>query len=103
MSLTRLIINSDLSAAGFKSVCDLAPLQLPAANNFVDYLSGLTGGNYMGLLSFKVGAVQAAGLPLHTQCYPGLRHGDLTYLRYGTGHQAPWPSSRDAYTQPRPV
>jgi hypothetical protein len=62
MSLQRLIINSDLSAVGFKSVCDLSPLQLPAANNFADYIAGLCGGNYMALLSFQVGAVQAAGL-----------------------------------------
>lgn len=59
MSLQRLIINSDLSADGFKSVCDLSPLQLPAANNFLDYIGGLCGGNYMALLSFNVGAVQA--------------------------------------------
>lgn len=61
MSLQRLVINSDLSAVGFKSVCDLAPLQLPAMNNFIDYLSGVSGGNYMGLFSFQVGAVQATG------------------------------------------
>jgi len=61
MSLQRLIINSDLSAAGFKSVCDLAPGQLPALNNFIAYLAGVSGGNYMGLLSFQVGAVEAAG------------------------------------------
>lgn len=61
MSLQRLIINSDLSAAGFSSVCDLSPLQLPAANNFLDYIGGLCGGNYMALLSFAVGAVQASG------------------------------------------
>lgn len=60
MSLQRLIINSDLSAVGFKSVCDLSPLQLPAANNFLDYIGGLCGGNYMALLDFAVGAVQAS-------------------------------------------
>ena len=59
MSLQRLIINSDLSAAGFGSVCDLSPGQLPAANNFLNYIAGLTGGDYMALLSFNVGAVQA--------------------------------------------
>lgn len=61
MSLQRLIINSDLSAVGFKSVCDLSPGQLPAAENFANYIAGLMGGNYMALLSFAVGAVQAAG------------------------------------------
>lgn len=60
-SLQRLVITSDLTAAGFKSVCDLAPLQLPAANNFIDYLGGVCGGNYMAKLEFKVGAVQATG------------------------------------------
>lgn len=62
MSLQRLIINTgDLSVDGFKSVCDLSPGQLPAANNFVDYISALTGGNQMALLSFNVGAVQSVG------------------------------------------
>lgn len=59
MSLQRLIINSDLTALGFKSVCDLTPGQLVAANNFENYIAGLTGGNYMALLSFAIGAVQA--------------------------------------------
>lgn len=61
MSLQRLIINSDLSAVGFKSVCDLSMGGLDATNNFLDYIGGLTGGNYMALLSFAVGAVQASG------------------------------------------
>lgn len=61
MSLVRLILNSDLSADGFKSVCDLSPGQLPALNNFIDYCGGLSGGNYMGLMEFDVGAVQASG------------------------------------------
>lgn len=61
MSLQTLVINSDLSAAGFSSVCDLSPLQLPAANNFQNYISGLCGGNYMALLSFNVGVVAASG------------------------------------------
>lgn len=59
MSLVRLIIDSDLSADGFKSVCPLAMGGLDAANSFVDYVSALTGGNQMADLSFKVGAVQA--------------------------------------------
>lgn len=61
MSLQRLIINSDLSVAGFKSVCDLSMGGLDAANNFADYWGGLLGGNYLALLSFAVGAVQASG------------------------------------------
>lgn len=61
-SLQRLVITSDLTAAGFKSVCDLAPLQLPAANNFLDYIGGLCGGNYMAKLDFNVGIVAASGI-----------------------------------------
>ncbi len=61
MSLQRLIINSDLSAVGFKSVCDLSMGGLDAANHFMDYIGGLTGGNFMALLSFAVGAIQASG------------------------------------------
>jgi hypothetical protein len=61
MSLQRLIINSDLSAVGFKSVCDLSMGGNDALNNFADYIGGLLGGNYMALLSFAVGAVQASG------------------------------------------
>lgn len=60
-SLTRIVVTSDLTAAGFKSVCDLAPGQLPALNNLVDYLGGVAGGNYMASLACKVGAVQAYG------------------------------------------
>lgn len=59
MSFQRLIITTDLTADGFKSVCDLSPLQLPAANNFENYIAALTGGNQMAKLDFNVGAVQA--------------------------------------------
>lgn len=56
------MITSNGTVAGFKSVCDLAPGGLPAANNFVDYLTGIIGGSLQGAsLAFKVGAVQAAG------------------------------------------
>ncbi len=60
MSLQRIVINTALSADGFKSVCDLAPGQLPALNNFADYIGAILGGNQSALLSYKVGAVQAA-------------------------------------------
>ena len=60
--LTRLVINAaSLTVDGFKSVCNLAPLKLPAANNFLDYIGALCGGNQSALLSFNVGAVQATG------------------------------------------
>lgn len=61
MSLTRLVISTELSADGFKSVCSLAPLGLDAVNNFHNYIGGVTGGNYPASLSFNVGAVKAAG------------------------------------------
>ena len=60
-SYQRIVITSDLTANGFKSVCDLAPGQLPALNNLVDYLGGVSGGNYMADLACKVGAVKATG------------------------------------------
>lgn len=77
MSLQRLIINSDLSAAGFISVCDLTPGQLVAANNFANYVHGLTGGNYMALLSFAVGAVQATATYTHTGTATNAQAGTL--------------------------
>jgi len=48
--------------AGFKSICDLSPGQLPALQNFENYIGALSGGNEMASLAFKVGAVQATGL-----------------------------------------
>lgn len=77
MSLQRLIINSDLTAAGFISVCDLTPGQLVAANNFANYVHGLTGGNYMALLSFAVGAVQATATYTHTGTATNAQAGTL--------------------------
>ncbi len=61
MSLTKLVINSSLSVDEFKSVCNLSPGQLPATNNFVNYIESLIGGNQMALLSFNVGVVAASG------------------------------------------
>ncbi len=61
-SLQRLLITSNGTKAGFQSVCDLAPGRLPAANNFVNYLTGLIGGTLQGAyLGFAVGAIQAVG------------------------------------------
>lgn len=60
-SYVRLVLTSDLTSAGFKSVSDLAPGQLPALNNFINYLGGVSGGNYMADMAFKVGAVKATG------------------------------------------
>lgn len=66
MSLQRLVINTSLTSAGFKSWCDLAPGQLPALNNFADYVGAVLGGNQSALFSFNVGAVQATGLVTFT-------------------------------------
>jgi len=77
MSLQRLIINSDLTANGFKSVCDLTPGRLVAMNNFENYIAGLTGGNYMALLSFAVGAVQATATFTHTGTATNAQAGTL--------------------------
>lgn len=61
MSLVRLVIDSNGTAADFKSQCNLAPLRLPAAINFANYINGVAGGELIGAdLAFKVGAVQAA-------------------------------------------
>lgn len=61
MSLQRIIIDtgSSNSAADFKSVCDLAPGQLPALQNFENYVGSVSGGNQSAQFKFQVGAVQA--------------------------------------------
>jgi len=61
MSFQRLIIESPLTAVGFKSVCDLDPGQFPALNNFAGYVGAVLGGNQSAKLSFQVGAVNATG------------------------------------------
>jgi hypothetical protein len=59
MSLQRLIIDaSGVSSDQFKSICDLAPGQLPALQNFENYLGAISGGQSSASLSFCVGAVQ---------------------------------------------
>lgn len=61
-SLQRLIITSQGTTNDFKGQCSLVQGQLPALNNFIDYLGGLSGGNVNGAtLAFQVGAVKAAG------------------------------------------
>ena len=61
-SFQTIIMETNQSAASFISNCDLAPLQLPALNNFINYLGGVSGGNYSAKLTFYNGAVKAAGL-----------------------------------------
>lgn len=61
-SFQTIILESDQTAASFRSVCDLAPLKLPALNNFGDYIGGVCGGQYSAKLTFYTGAVKAYGL-----------------------------------------
>jgi hypothetical protein len=61
-SFQRLVITSAGTLADFKSLCDLTPGNLPAMNNFVDYLTGVIGGGIQGAsFAFKVGATKATG------------------------------------------
>lgn len=60
-SFQTIILESDQTAASFRSVCDLAPLKLPALNNFGDYIGGVCGGQYSAKLTFYTGAVKATG------------------------------------------
>jgi len=70
-SLQRLVITYGGTAADFKSVCDLSPGQLPALNNFLDFIGGLSAGANQGaVLAFNVGAVQAAGTATFTSTGP---------------------------------
>lgn len=66
MSFQRLIIESPLTADGFKSVCNLAPGQLDALQSFENYLGAVSGGNESAKLSFQVGAVKATATIVST-------------------------------------
>lgn len=60
MSLVRLVIDSNGTAADFKSQCPLAAGGHEAATSFGNYIDGLNGGELIGAdLAFKVGAVQS--------------------------------------------
>ena len=59
MSKQLIEIDTELSADGFKSVCDLAPGQLEALISLENYFAALAGGNQSAQVSVKVGAVQA--------------------------------------------
>lgn len=61
-SLQRLVITFNGTKADFQSQSNMAMGGLDAVNSFLDYLTGLTGGQRIGaLLSWKVGALQAHG------------------------------------------
>jgi hypothetical protein len=60
MSLQRILINTALTANGFKSVCNLAAGEIEGAVQLENYFGALSGGNQMALVSVQVGAVQAA-------------------------------------------
>lgn len=70
-SLQRIVITSQGTTADFKSLCNLAPGQLDAMNNFIDYLGGVAGGSILGAsLAFNVGAVKASGTVTFTSTGP---------------------------------
>lgn len=74
-SLVNLLITSNGTKADFQSECNLAPLGLPAVNNFSNYIQGLTGGAIIGAsLAFKVGAIQSVGTI--TQTSTGAANGE---------------------------
>ncbi len=55
----KIILNQPLTLVGFQSIVDLTPGQLPALNNFINYLGGVAGGNYSAKLSFFEGVTKA--------------------------------------------
>lgn len=61
MSKQVILIDTALSADGFKSVCDLSPGGLPALNSISNYFGALMGGNESAEVTVNVGAVSAAG------------------------------------------
>ena len=62
MALVRITIDTGVQTANsFKSVCDLAPLKLPAIQNFENYIGSLSGGLQSATMFFHVGAVRATG------------------------------------------
>lgn len=58
MSLQTIVINTGLSADGFKSVCDLSPGSRPALQNLANYIQSIPD-QQAAVLSINVGAVQA--------------------------------------------
>lgn len=57
-SLQRIVMTTAVSADGFKSVCDLAPGQLPALNNLINFLASVPD-QQAASLAINVGAVKA--------------------------------------------
>jgi hypothetical protein len=53
-------LTTPLTTDGFKSVCDLAPGQIPAIVNFENYVAALSGGLQSGSMVFNVGATKAS-------------------------------------------
>lgn len=58
MSLQTIVINTGLSADGFKSVCDLSPGARPALQNLANYIQSIPD-QQAAVLTINVGAVQA--------------------------------------------
>jgi len=66
MSKQLIEIDTSLSAAGFKSVCDLAPGQLESIISLENYFAALAGGNQSAQVTVKVGTVQATATIVST-------------------------------------
>lgn len=60
-SYTNILLTSPLTADGLDSVLDLAPGQLPALQNFENYIGALSGGLQSAELQFNLGASFAYG------------------------------------------
>lgn len=60
MSKQVIVIDTDLTAVGFQSVCNLAPGGLPALVQIQNYFGALCGGNQSAEVTANVGAVSAS-------------------------------------------
>jgi len=70
MSFQRIVLESPLSAVGFKSVCNLAPGPYEGLQALQNYLGGVSGGQEAAKLTVLVGAVKAAGTVTFTSTGP---------------------------------
>jgi phage tail sheath gpL-like len=60
-SFQTIVLETPLSADGFKSECNLAPGKLDALQSLENYLGAVSGGNQSAKLNIQVGAVKASG------------------------------------------
>lgn len=62
MSLQLILIDTDLSKAGFQSVCPMEAGPIEALQSLENYIVALEGGNQSADVNAKVGAIQAVGI-----------------------------------------